>query len=148
MIQQMVKSHLDLVLVDWLLLYGTCPHSVLGLQWAELILLAVLALLVRLAVLVVPVLLAVRVVLAEVALLAVMSLPAVVAPVVLPVLLALLVGLDFDLLPLEVDLIPQARAHSGLQSGLSQQLAHLVRWQGWWIRQAGRSSPSAPPYWI
>lgn len=51
------------------------------------------------------------------------------------------------LFPQRVDSFPLEAAHSGLKVGLSGQLAHSVRSQDWWIRQAGRSSPSAPPYW-
>lgn len=52
-----------------------------------------------------------------------------------------------DLFPQWVDSFPLVKAHSGIRVVLSQQLAHSVRSQDWWIRQAGRSSPSAPPYW-
>lgn len=61
-----------------------------------------------------------------------------------------LVGLALPVLglfPQRVDSFPLEATHYGLKVGLSGQLAHSVRSQDWWIRQAGRSSPSAPPYW-
>lgn len=126
--RQTVKSHLVLVLAEWHLRADTCPHPVVGLQRTSLALLVLLMLLVLLVWVALP---AVQLQLA-----------------VLPVLsvLDLLVELVVLALPV-LGLFPREAAHSGLKAGLSEQPAHSVRSQDWWIRQAGPSSPSAPPYW-
>lgn len=129
MIQQTVKSRLDLVLDGWLLLAGKCPHPVVGLRRTSLALLALLVWVALLAVLVPLVVLAVLGLLVELVELVVLTLSV------------------LGLVPRRVGSFPLEAAHSGLNVGLSGQLAHSVRSQDWWIRQAGRSSPSAPPYW-
>lgn len=141
MIQQTVKSHLDLVLDGWLLLADKCPHPVVGLRRTSLALLALLVFLVLLMLLALLVWVALLAVLLPLAVLAVLGL---LVELVELVVLALPV---LGLFPQRVDSFPLEAAHSGLKVGLSGQLAHSVRSQDWWIRQAGRSSPSAPPYW-
>jgi hypothetical protein len=139
MTQQMVKSHLGLVLAGWLLLADTGSHSVgLGrMNFALPALLALLALQVLLAFLVLVALLA-------------LLIPLAVLEVLVLLILLVVLALALEVLgsfPQGVDSFPLGVAHSGLKVGLSQQLAHSVRSQDWWIRQAGRSSPSAPPCW-
>lgn len=134
MTQQTAKSHLDLVLAEWLLLVDTCPYRVVGLRRTSLALLALPVFLVLLMLL---------------ALLVWVALPVLVALLaVLGLLVELVLALPvLGLFPRRVDSFPLKAAHSGLKVGLFEQLAHSVRSQDWWIRQAGRSSPSAPPYW-
>ena len=144
MIQQTVKSHLDLVLDGWLLLADKRPHPVVGLRQTSL---ALLALLVFLVLLMLPALLVWVALPALVALLAVLLPLAVLAVLGLLVELVVLALPVLGLFPRMVDSFPLEATHYGLNFDLSEQLAHSVRSQDWWIRQAGRSSPSAPPYW-